>query len=76
MPDFNDWDLHNDDYKITYRWGYDLDLFPESIKINEYVNNQLRTITEVKESMISKAVIEVLRAKGYTVIEPREDADE
>lgn len=72
MTDFNDWDLHNDDYKIQYRWDYDLKDFPESIKINEYINDQLRTITDVKESMISKAVIEILRAKGYIVIEPQE----
>lgn len=76
IPDWNDGDLHNDDYKITYRWDYDLKDFPESIKINEYVNDQLRTITDVNESMISKAVIEILRAKGYTVIEPKEGEDD
>lgn len=61
-----------DDYKIQYRWDYDLYDFPESIKINEYVNDELRHIIDVRESMISEAVIEILRTKGYIVIEPQE----
>lgn len=65
-----DWGLHNDDYKVTYRWEYDLEDFPESIRINEYVNDQLRETTDVKESMVDKAVVAILRMKGYTVIEP------
>lgn len=71
-----DWDPHNDDYKVTYRWDYDLKDFSETVNLNEYVNGQLRRITEIRESMISKAVIEILRAKGYTVIEPKESEDD
>lgn len=75
MATMTDWDLHNDDYKITYRWEYNLDDFPESIKIHEYVNDQLREIMDVKEGIVRKAAVAILRAKGYTVIEPRNDAD-
>lgn len=72
MPDFNDWD-RNDTYKIQYKWNWDLRDYPETIRINEYVNDELGQIIEVKESLISEAVIEILRAKGYTVIDPKGD---
>lgn len=67
-----DWDLNNDDdeYKINYRWEYDLKDFPESVKINEYVNDQLRQIMDVREDVVRKAAVEILRDKGYTVIGP------
>ena len=59
------------EYKIRYRWEYDLKDFPESIKIREYVNDSLQEMMEVKEDVVRKAAIEILRAKGYVVIEPR-----
>lgn len=65
-----DWDVHNDEYKINYRWEYDLKDFPESVKINEYVNDQLREIMDVREDVVRKAAVEILRARGYMVIEP------
>jgi hypothetical protein len=61
------------EYKIQYRWEYDLDDFPESIKIREYVNDSLREIMEVKEDIVRKAAVAILRAKGYVVIEPKEE---
>lgn len=67
-----DWD-ENDELRIKYRWEYDLDDFPESIKIHEYVNDSLREIMEVKEGIVRKAAVAILRAKGYVVIEPKEE---
>ncbi len=61
------------EYKIQYRWEYDLDDFPESINIREYVNDSLREIMEVKEDIVRKAAVAILRAKGYVVIEPKEE---
>lgn len=66
---FGDFDR---EYKIQYRWEYDLDDFPESIKIHEYVNDSLREIMDVKEDIVRKAAVAILRAKGYVVIEPKE----
>lgn len=66
-------DFDNDDYKIQYRWEYDLEDFPESIKIQEYINDSLREIMEVKEDIVRKAAVAILRAKGYVVIEPKEE---
>lgn len=63
------------EYKIQYRWEYDLEDFPESIKISEYVNDSLREIMEVKEDVVRKAAVEILRAKGYVVIEPPKPSD-
>lgn len=62
--------MFDGDYKLTYRWEYNLDDFPESIKIHEYMNDELREIMDVKEGIVRKAAVEILRAKGYTVIEP------
>lgn len=59
-----------DEYKINYRWEYDLEDFPESVKIKEYVNAHLREIMDVREDIVRKAAVEILRAKGYVVIEP------
>lgn len=70
-----DWD-EKDELRIKYRWEYDLDDFPESIKIREYVNDSLREIMEVKEDIVRKAAVEILRAKGYVVIEPKEAKDD
>lgn len=67
---FGDFDR---EYKIQYRWEYDLEDFPESIKIQEYVNDSLREIMEVKEGIVRKAAVAILRAKGYVVIEPKEE---
>lgn len=61
------------EYEIQYRWDYDLDDFPESIKIQEYVNDSRRRIMEVREDVVRKAVVAILRAKGYVVIEPKEE---
>lgn len=58
---------------MKYRWEYDLENFPESVKIREYVNDSLREIMEVKEDVVRKAAVAILRAKGYTVIEPEDD---
>ena len=55
---------------IKYRWEYDLTGFPESVKINEFVNDQLREIMEIREGVVRKAAVNILRAKGYIVIEP------
>lgn len=66
------WD-ENDELRVKYRWEYDLKDFPESIKINEYVNDELREIMDVKEDIVRKAAVAILRAKGYTVIEPKEE---
>lgn len=62
-----------DEPTIQYRWEYGLDDFPESIEIREYVNDSLREIMEVKEDIVRKAAVEILRAKGYVVIEPKEE---
>ena len=67
-----DWD-EKDELRIKYRWEYDLDDFPETIKIHEYVNDSLRDIMEVREDIVRKAAVAILRAKGYTVIEPKEE---
>jgi hypothetical protein len=61
------------DYKMTYRWEYDTSDFPESVKINEYVNDQLREVMEVREGVVRQAAVAILRAKGYVVIEPEEN---
>lgn len=66
-------DFDRDEYKIQYRWEYDLEDFPESIKIQEYVNDSLRRIMEVREDVVRKAAVAILRAKGYVVIEPKEE---
>lgn len=58
---------------IKYRWEYDLTDFPESVKINEFVNGQLREIMEIREDVVRKAAVNILRAKGYIVIEPEND---
>lgn len=70
MDIFDDFDR---EYKIQYRWEYDLEDFPESIKINEYINDTLTEIMEVKEDVVQKAAVAILRAKGYVVIEPKEE---
>lgn len=67
---FGDFDR---EYKIQYRGEYDLKDFPESIKINEYVNDTLTEIMEMKEDIVRKAAVAILRAKGYVVIEPKEE---
>lgn len=59
-----------DEPTIQYRWEYDIEDFPEVIRVNEFVNDQLREILEVKEDVVRKAAIAILRVKGYTVIEP------
>lgn len=64
---FGDFDR---EYRIQYRWEYDLDAFPESIKIREYVNDSLREIMGVKEDIVRKAAVAILRGRGYIVIEP------
>lgn len=61
------------EYKIQYRWEYDLEDFPESVKIQEYVNDSLREIMDVREDIVRKAAVAILRAKGYVVIEPKEE---
>lgn len=66
-------EIRKADSKMTYRWEYDLEDFPQSVKIREYVNDSLREILEVKEDVVRKAAVAILRAKGYVVIEPRDD---
>ena len=62
----------NREYKIQYRWEYDLDDYPESIKIHEYVNDSVRDMMDVREDIVRKAGVAILRAKGYVVIKPKE----
>lgn len=69
MSNWEPW-LSNDEYTHTYRWEYDLEDYPESIKIKEYLNDQLQEILDVKEDIVRKAAVAILRAKGYVVIEP------
>lgn len=63
------------DYKQIYRWEYDLENSPDSIKIKEYVNDRLSEVTEVREKVVVQAGIAILRAKGYIVIEPEGEGD-
>lgn len=59
--------------KVTYQYKWDTDDFPESLKLQEYVNGALQEITELKEDLLTRGVVELLRARGYTVIEPKEE---
>ena len=66
------WDC-NDTATFKYRWEYDTTSFPESIQITEYLNEQIQQVMDVREEAVTDAVIALMRAKGYIVIEPEGD---
>lgn len=65
------WDC-NDTATFKYRWEYDTTSFPESIQVTEYLNEQIQQVMGVREEAVTDAVIALMRAKGYIVIEPED----
>lgn len=59
-----------DEPKMQFRWEYDRIDFPDTLKVNEFVNDQLMTVYEMREDVLLKGAVAVLRAKGYIVVEP------
>lgn len=54
----------------TFAWRADYSEFPEVVKIESLVNGQVRKIMAIEEEIVTGAAVEILRAKGYVVVEP------
>ena len=54
----------------TFRW--EPALIEDQLEINKYVNDKLQEVITVEEEVLTTAVVEALRQKGYIVIAPED----
>ena len=54
----------------TFRW--EPAFIEGQLEINKYVNDKLQEVITVEEEVLTTAVVEALRQKGYIVIAPED----
>lgn len=79
-----DWDLYNDTEKITFRsltkkgdkpltYLVESGLYAELNGESRLIGDFIRKTVDLEEKQVEAAAVAILRAKGYIVIEPRND---
>lgn len=63
-----------DDYLYAFNHRYVTRPTETGYAIDSYINDVIQKTLNVEEELITDAVIELLRKKGYTVTEPEEEA--
>ena len=58
-------------YKIPKPdWQFEYDEPNETVSLKPYIDKVTQRVWEIEESVLTGAVVDLLREKGYTVIEP------
>lgn len=54
----------------TFSWHTDYSDFPSMVRVERLIDQHVRKIIQVEEEIVTTAAVEILRAKGYVVVEP------